>query len=48
MRASNDAAIHLYETEGYGHVDVWQSYYQDGEAAVVMEKVRDVIITRHV
>ena len=29
-------------------VEVWQSYYRDGEAAIVMEKIRDVMMTRHV
>lgn len=40
VRASNDAAIRLYEQEGYARVNVWQNYYRDGEAAIVMEKVR--------
>ena len=40
VRASNAAAIHLYETEGYSRVNVWNKYYRDGEAAIVMEKVR--------
>ena len=40
VRASNAAAIHLYEAEGYGRVDVWHKYYRDGEAAIVMEKNR--------
>jgi ribosomal-protein-alanine N-acetyltransferase len=40
VRASNDAAIRLYEQEGYRRVDVWQGYYSDGEAALVMEKDR--------
>jgi [ribosomal protein S18]-alanine N-acetyltransferase len=40
VRVSNAAAIHLYETEGYSQVDVWQKYYRDGEAAIVMEKAR--------
>jgi len=42
VRASNDGAIKLYEQEGYQRVDVWQSYYNDGEAAVVMEKTRGI------
>lgn len=42
VRASNAAAIHLYEAEGYTRLDVWQNYYRDGEAAIVMEKVRTV------
>jgi len=42
VRASNDGAIKLYEQEGYSRVDVWQSYYNDGEAAIVMEKTRKI------
>ena len=42
VRASNDGAIKLYELEGYRRVDVWQSYYNDGEAAIVMEKAREI------
>jgi len=42
VRASNDGAIQLYEREGYRRIDVWQSYYNDGEAAVVMEKDRGI------
>jgi ribosomal-protein-alanine N-acetyltransferase len=40
VRASNEAAILLYESEGYSRVAVWNDYYRDGEAAIVMEKVR--------
>ncbi len=40
VRASNAGAIRLYEDEGYQRVEVWQSYYRDGEAAIVMEKTR--------
>jgi len=42
VRASNEGAIHLYEREGYRHMDVWQKYYNDGEAAIVMEKQRGI------
>jgi [ribosomal protein S18]-alanine N-acetyltransferase len=42
VRASNDGAIKLYEQEGYQRVEVWQSYYNDGEAAMVMEKTREI------
>ena len=42
VRASNDGAIRLYEQEGYARADVWQSYYNDGEAAIVMEKARGI------
>jgi [ribosomal protein S18]-alanine N-acetyltransferase len=40
VRASNESAIRLYEQEGYRRVDVWQGYYNDGEAALIMEKDR--------
>ena len=42
VRASNDGAIRLYQQEGYERVEVWQGYYHDGEAAIVMEKRRDL------
>jgi ribosomal protein S18 acetylase RimI-like enzyme len=42
VRASNDGAIRLYEQEGYQRVEVWQAYYNDGEAAIVMEKQRTI------
>ncbi len=42
VRASNDGAIRLYEQEGYQRVEVWQGYYNDGEAAIVMEKQRGI------
>ncbi len=38
VRASNYAAISLYEKEGYAMIDVWKKYYDDGEDAMVMEK----------
>ena len=38
VRASNQAAINLYEQEGYLSIDVWKGYYNDGENAIVMEK----------
>ena len=40
VRASNEAAIRLYEEQAYRQVDMWSNYYKDGEAAVVMEKIR--------
>jgi len=42
VRASNEAAIRLYDAEGYGRLQVWQNYYRDGEAALMMEKIRAV------
>jgi len=40
VRASNQAAINLYEHEGYHTTDIWRSYYNDGENAIVMEKIK--------
>jgi ribosomal-protein-alanine N-acetyltransferase len=40
VRASNIPAVQLYEAEGYARTQVWQDYYRDGEAALVMEKIR--------
>lgn len=42
VRASNDGAIRLYEQEGYQRIEVWQGYYNDGEAAIVMEKQHEI------
>ncbi len=39
VRMSNQAAISLYEKEGYRSVDIWKKYYNDGEDGLVMEKV---------
>jgi ribosomal-protein-alanine N-acetyltransferase len=41
VRMSNDPAIALYKQEGYYTVDIWKSYYSDGEDGLVMEKVID-------
>ncbi len=38
VRMSNQAAISLYEKEGYRSVDIWKKYYNDGEDGLVMEK----------
>jgi ribosomal protein S18 acetylase RimI-like enzyme len=40
VRPSNDVAIRLYERFGYAKVGEWTRYYQDGESALVMEKVK--------
>lgn len=40
VRYSNHAAIRLYERNGYQRIGIWEKYYQDGEHALVMEKVR--------
>lgn len=39
VRASNRAAIQLYQRRGYEQVDVWPQYYSGKEDAVVMEKL---------
>ena len=39
VRASNQAAMHLYQNFGYSQVDTWKRYYKGGEDAAVMEKV---------
>lgn len=38
VRPTNESAIRLYEQEGYQRAEVWQHYYNDGEAALIMEK----------
>jgi len=40
-RPSNQAAIRMYQEEGYLAVDTWQKYYNDGESALVMQKIRN-------
>jgi ribosomal-protein-alanine N-acetyltransferase len=39
VRISNQAAISLYEREGYRTFDIWRKYYNDGEDGLVMEKI---------
>jgi ribosomal protein S18 acetylase RimI-like enzyme len=39
VRVSNEAAIHLYLEAGYQRSGLWPKYYQDGENALVMEKL---------
>ncbi len=38
VRASNEAAIHLYETAAYARIYVEPHYYNDGEDGIVMQK----------
>lgn len=38
VRASNQAAIRLYEGHGYAVVNRWERYYAGGEDALVLEK----------
>jgi ribosomal protein S18 acetylase RimI-like enzyme len=41
VRASNAAAIRLYETEGYAMIDLHAGFYRDGEAAAIMAKANE-------
>jgi ribosomal protein S18 acetylase RimI-like enzyme len=38
VRISNQAAISMYEKEGYATTEIWSAYYNDGEDGMVMEK----------
>lgn len=38
VRLSNEGAIRMYERQGYATIDIWKTYYSDGEDAKVMEK----------
>jgi ribosomal protein S18 acetylase RimI-like enzyme len=40
VRKTNDVAIGLYKMNGYDISGRWERYYQDGEDALVMEKIR--------
>lgn len=40
VRASNLDPIRMYEKAGYIHIDRWLHYYDDGEDALIMEKIR--------
>lgn len=39
VRVGNIKAIHLYEKNGYFRKDVWESYYVDGEDAILLQKL---------
>lgn len=39
VRLSNQVAIQLYQTSGYERAGLWPAYYQDGEDALIMEKL---------
>jgi ribosomal protein S18 acetylase RimI-like enzyme len=41
VRASNAGAVEMYRREGYLALDTWKKYYDDGENALVMEKIRE-------
>jgi ribosomal protein S18 acetylase RimI-like enzyme len=38
VRISNQAAISMYEKDGYTTTEIWNGYYNDGEDGMVMEK----------
>lgn len=40
VRTSNEEAIRLYHQMSYRKISIWPSYYQDGEDALVMEKLK--------
>ena len=40
VRTTNEGAIRLYRRHGYEAINRWARYYQDGEDALVMEKIR--------
>jgi ribosomal-protein-alanine N-acetyltransferase len=39
VRKSNSKAIHLYEKKGYFIQEIWESYYIDGEDAILFQKL---------
>ena len=39
VRPSNHEAIRMYQNAGYRSINHWQHYYDDGEDALVMEKL---------
>ena len=39
VRVSNGAAVKLYEQSGYSRAGLWTRYYEDGEDALLMEKI---------
>jgi len=40
VRADNDDAIRMYKQAGYYNIDRWPRYYNDGQDAIVMEKLK--------
>jgi ribosomal-protein-alanine N-acetyltransferase len=40
VRPSNEEAIRMYKFSGYYVIDRWKKYYNDGEDAIVMEKLK--------
>lgn len=39
VRVSNNAAQEMYRKMNYSVYDIWEKYYQDGEDALVMQKI---------
>lgn len=42
VRPSNAEAIRMYKFAGYYSIDQWPKYYNDGEDALIMEKIKAV------
>lgn len=42
VRRSNEEAIRMYLSAGYHFSDTWRNYYNDGEDALVMEKIYEI------
>lgn len=40
VRHDNLPALKMYDKAGYQRINIWKAYYQDGQDAVVLEKVR--------
>ena len=39
VNINNQTAISLYLKAGYRKIDVWKDYYQNGDDAIIMEKI---------
>jgi ribosomal-protein-alanine N-acetyltransferase len=40
VRSDNDSAIKMYKRAGYYKIDRWPNYYNDGQDALIFEKVK--------
>ena len=40
VRKNNRRAIQIYAANGYYDIDTWRNYYNDGEDALIMQKLR--------
>lgn len=40
VRENNSEALRMYRNAGYRLIDHWYNYYNDGENATIMEKIR--------